>query len=251
MEDIFYLKEHKVLFGKDEYGEYVPTHYNVAVDDRGTPIEGTEIVDGDILFDWLVYVKETMKTRSAKTGKWRNGNLYMYQWGVSINIVLDIMSFKADIWDIAWSRQSGKSRMMQELPAFITVFGQKYADLKNENGWTTIVASYTDKAVKKWYAPIRDKIYKAIELFNRMYPNSPLVYGKNKYKNVADTEEHMVIDIVFENKSYTYSEIWALSTGTDQDGFSAATLFLDEATLTKAFGEDGFFKSLKPFTNSV
>lgn len=141
-----------------------------------------------------------------------------------------------------------KTTLMQEISAFLTIFGNKYADLKNANGWTTIVASYKDIAVKKFFAPVRKKIKRGIKIFNDLYPNTPLsVAGKG----MIDNENHIELFMTTSGEDIKYSECWALSTQTDQDGFSAAVLILDEGTLTEAFGEGGFFKSLKPFTNSL
>lgn len=141
-----------------------------------------------------------------------------------------------------------KTTLMQEIAAFLTIFGNKYADLKNSNGWTTIVASYKDLAAKKFFAPVRNKIKKGIKIFNEIYPNTPLSFNG---KGMIDKENHIELFMSTKEGEIKYSECWALSTQTDQDGFSAAVLILDEGTLTDAFGESGFFKSLKPFTNSM
>jgi len=141
-----------------------------------------------------------------------------------------------------------KTTLMQEIAAFLTLFGNKYADLRNENGWTTIVASYKDVAVKKFFAPVRKKIKRGIKIFNELYPNTKLSYSG---KGVVDKDNHIELHMENGDETIKYSECWALSTQTSQDGFSAAVLILDEGTLTEAFGESGFFKSLKPFTNST
>lgn len=246
MSDLLYLEKHKVLLSKIDNG-YTPIAYNVSINED-EEYEGIEIKEGDIIFDWIIYVKKSMQDYSKKTNKIIQGNLYAWQWGLSIEFINDVMNFNADMWDISISRQSGKTTLMQEISAFLTIFGNKHADLKNANGWTTVVASYKDIAVKKFFAPVRKKIKKGVKIFNDLYPNTPLSFNG---KGMIDNETHIELFMTTNSGEMKYSECWALSTQTDNDGFSAAVLILDEGTLTEAFGESGFFKSLKPFTNSL
>ncbi len=107
MEDLIYLDKHKVLLKRQDETGYTPIAYNVTINDEGE-FEGTEIYDGDIIFDWIIYVKKSMQDYSKKTNKVIQGNLYAWQWGLSIEFINDVMSFNADMWDISISRQSGR-----------------------------------------------------------------------------------------------------------------------------------------------
>lgn len=243
MDDVIYLEKHKILLKKNENGKFYPLAYNVKINDVGS-YEGIIIEEGNIIFDWIIYIKKAMQYPSKKYGKIMEGNLYLWQWGLSVELLSDIINFTADMWDVAVSRQAGKTKIIQEIATFVTIFGNKYADLKNSTGWTTIVASYKELAVKKFFSPIRTNIKKNIKIFNELYPNTPLSASG------IDKDNHIEIFMTVKGESVKYSECWALSTQTDADGFSAAALFLDEGSLTEAFGENGFMKSIKPFTNS-
>lgn len=109
MSDLLYLKEHKLLLVRNLNG-FMPIMYNVKSFDENTgECEGIEIKeDCGIIFDWVLYIKKSMQEVSKKNGKIVRGNLYAWQWGLSIEFINDVMSFNADVWDISVSRQSGR-----------------------------------------------------------------------------------------------------------------------------------------------
>ena len=77
MSDLLYLEKHEVLLSRTDNG-YTPIAYNVSINED-EEYEGIEIKEGDIIFDWIVYVKKSMQDYSKKTNKIIQGNLYAWQ----------------------------------------------------------------------------------------------------------------------------------------------------------------------------
>jgi hypothetical protein len=105
LDNLLYLEKHKVLLKQNGNNGYLPIAYNVIVNSEG--YEGVAIDEGDIIFDWMLYIKKSMQYPSKKNNKMVEGNLYAWQWGLSIEFINDVINFTADIWDISVSRQSG------------------------------------------------------------------------------------------------------------------------------------------------
>ncbi len=134
--------------------------------------------------------------------------------------------------------------------AFLTVFGSRYkTDIVGEQ-WTTITASYKDDSAKKNFRSIRKKIKNAVNIYNKIYGTSThkLAYGKysinGERKETVDRADLVEIDVLQGNTSQKWSEAYALSTSTSQDGYSACLLSVDESILIDA---KEFFRSISPF----
>ena len=209
------------------------------------------IVDGDIIFDWLIYVKSVLKTNDVVTHEERDGNLYLYQWGSSIDIIKTVMRSKTEYYDIEWSRQSGKTYHLEHIIGFLTVFGRRYkSDLKG-NKWMTITLSHKDDSVVKNFINIRKNTKSAVDIYNKLYgtPTHNLVYNKYKVggesKYAFDTDWKLKIDVVMGETSQDWAEIYAITAKADQDGYSGAKLvYVDEAILIDA---KQFIRSILPF----
>lgn len=107
LDNLLYLEKHKVLLTRKDKNGYIPIAYNVELNDDGE-YSGVIIQEGDIIFDWIMYIKKSMQYHSKKTGVMMGGNLYNWQWGLSVEFINDVINFTADIWDISISRQSGR-----------------------------------------------------------------------------------------------------------------------------------------------
>ena len=96
--DGIFLEDFGVVLQLDEDGVYSPTHYQT---ENGWVI----IEDGDIIRDWIMYVKIAFSQIDKVTRETKVGNLFTYQWGFSIMALQKIMEFNADTLDVEWSRQ--------------------------------------------------------------------------------------------------------------------------------------------------
>jgi len=242
--DPIFLEDFNVVLDIDEDNVYSPIHYK-DIDDSWCLIS-----EGDIIYDWIVYVKIAFQLRDKVEGHSMVGNLYSYQWGWSIQSMLTLMDFGAKTLDVEWSRQSGKSYLLEHLVSFMSIYAPRYKkDLVGEK-WTTITCSYKEKSAKKNFKGIRTKLKKAVDIYNKNYKSKKheLVCGDykvgNESKRLQDTEDFFEIDVIQNKTSQGWSQVYALSTGTDQDGFSACLLYVDEAILVDA---KEFYRSISPF----
>jgi len=248
-----WLSKYNIVLDRDDNGNYAPIHY--AIENENGELDWVVVIDeGDIIFDWITYIKLAFKDKDKVTRETVYGNLFSYQWGASINIINTVMAFQSKMIDIEWSRQTGKSFLLEHMNSFLTIFAPRYKrDLVGEK-WTTITASYKDDSAKKNFKGVRAKIKnKAIPIYNDIYGNSnhKLVYGKYKVgdesKTISDTTSHLEIDVIQGTTSQGWSQIYALSTNTDQDGYSSCLNYVDEGILVNA---DEYMRSIDPFTTA-
>ena len=104
-EDYLYISRYNMLFQKEE-GGYYPILYDCK--EVNGEIEGLAIEPNSILENWIMFVKYAFKQPSKNSNKIKQGNLYLFQWYLSINQIISVMSFKGDIWDIMACRQVGR-----------------------------------------------------------------------------------------------------------------------------------------------
>lgn len=241
--DLLYIEKYKILFQKEENG-YYPLLYDCEV--INGEVHGKIIEPNSIIGNWVMFVKYALKTPSKNSSKIKQGNLYLFQWYLSINQILSVMSFKGESWNVMACRQVGKTWIESLIIAYLTCFGNIYADFPL---WTSIIGSYSELSVKKLYVGVRLNIYKAIDFFNLLYPSRKLIYGKDgKEINLSDTENKMDIGMQLEDgKQIPYSNIYAFSTETKKDGFSGMCLWIDESSFTIA---EQYFTSLHPFLSA-
>lgn len=248
--DPVFMEDFNIVLDVNEYGNYTPIHYGIKNEDRSIDWV-MDIQEGDIIFDWLMYISLAFKDRDKVTNKVKYGNLFSYQWGASINIINTVMEFQSKFIDIEWSRQTGKSFHLEHIVSFLTVFAPRYKrDIIGEK-WTTITASYKDDSARKNFRGIRIKVKKAVSIYNEIYGNSKhkLVYGRYKVgdenKSPVDSQSHLEIDVIQGNKSQGWTQIYALSTNTQQDGYSSLLNYVDEGILVDA---KDYMRSIDPFT---
>ena len=99
-----YIEPYKMLFIHED-GGYYPLYYDCVKTENG--YEGKTIKTNTILGNWLMYVKHSFKTPSKNSNKVIQGNLYLYQWYLSIQVIISVMEFKGDMWNIMACRQVG------------------------------------------------------------------------------------------------------------------------------------------------
>ena len=245
-----FLDKHDVCLRKNEKGQYYPFVYKNLKGQWVVPLEG------DIIFDWIVYVKRVIGTEvNPLTNKIIDGNLNPIQWGASINTLIRCIGYKTEIFDYEWSRQTGKSYLLEHIQNFLTVFGRRYKSKLKGNKWRTISVSFKKDSVKKNFLGVRNGIKKAVNFYNELYGSQyhKLVYGNytlenGDSKNTTDKDDLLRIDcIVAPNKSVEWSEAYAITANTENDGLSAEIVVSDESILIDA---KQFMRSILPFLSA-
>ena len=243
--DQIYLKKHEVVLGKSESGRYEPVAYM-------RDGKWYAPVDGDIIQDWIVYVRLAMKTPHVITGEMMQGGLYAYQWGMSINIINTMIDKKTKFFDVELSRRAGKTFLMEHINSFLTVFGRRYKPKLKGGEWVTMTISHKTDSVKKNFRPIRKNIKKAVDIYNNLYgtPNHTLVYGNyevgDEKKSTIDKDSQLEIHVITGNKSQEWAQIYALTAQANQDGYGACMIFADESILIDS---KDFMRSIVPFVS--
>ena len=104
---LLYIPKYKILYEFSKDGGYYPILYNCEKLPDGS-YNGETINPNSIIGNWVMYVRTTFKTPSKNSSKVIQGNLYLYQWYLSIQIILSVMSFKGDKFSIMACRQVGR-----------------------------------------------------------------------------------------------------------------------------------------------
>ena len=242
MDDYLYIQEYEMLFEKLENDEYYPTLYKCKMVDG--EYEGLMVKSDSIFAYWINFIKWSYRTESKIDGIMVQGNLRLFQWKLSFDLIEDLMLLNNKKWATMATRQSGKSRLIKTLSAFMVGFANMWLDLPGN--YTVITMSYSEKSVSKLFQELRLEIYKAIEFFNLCFPERQLLLGKEaKQINLADNSEKLAIGMKIGDKEIPYSEIYAFSGGVVRDGYSAHAIFIDEAQFLDF---DFTQKSVFPFT---
>jgi len=92
------LDDFNIVLELDDDGVYTPSMYKDGKD-------WLYIGEGDIIRDWMLYVKIAFSNFDKVTKEKTIGNLYSYQWGFSLRAILMVMAFNAETLDVEWSRQ--------------------------------------------------------------------------------------------------------------------------------------------------
>lgn len=98
-----YLDENEVVL------DLIDNHYIPVMYKRGN--DWVRILAGDIIFDWLIYVKTAFRSYDPVKGEYGDGNLYSYQHGMAINMLNIVIGDKTRWIDLQASRQSGKHKL--------------------------------------------------------------------------------------------------------------------------------------------
>ena len=152
-----YMDKHEICLSMNEDGQYFPFTYKNNKGEWVVPLKG------DIIFDWITYVKRTVGSEiNPITRRKIDGNLNPMQWGISINIINSLIQYKTDIYSLMASRQTGKTFVLEHVQSFMTVFGRRYKTELKGNKWTTISMSHKKESVTKNFLGIRKGIKKAV-----------------------------------------------------------------------------------------
>ena len=148
-----------------------------------------------------------------------------------------------------------KSFLLEHIQNFLTVFGRRYKSKLKGNKWRTISVSFKKDSVKKNFLGVRNGIKKAVNFYNEMYGSQyhKLVYGNytlenGDSKNTTDKDDLLRVDcIVAPNRSVEWSEAYAITANTENDGLSGELVVSDESILINA---KQFMRSILPFLSA-
>ena len=191
-----------------------------------------------ILFEWIRSVKNVLKKVDVNTQTITEGSLFLYQWVITIRLLLSMMKYDAKVHDIEQSRQTGKNFEMELLFGFLPVFGKKHFKSPN-NVFCVVIASYKlEDGVDKVFNNCYDYIEKNIELFNIIYPDTPIFKGNFEYQGKKyitidkKSAQRTNIDMILNGEQVKYSLLLGLTTNTKNDGLSIDCGWLDEGQAT-------------------
>ena len=140
----------------------------------------------------------------------------------------------------------GKSESIKLTLGYLITFGRVYLDVKLER-FTAILASYDAKSVKKLFKETKPYINKGIELFNKKFPMNPLITHIENNR-LEDNATKIEINRMVNEEELTWSQIFAITTGTTNDSLSAHIIVADEAGL---IDNQSFEVSISPFTTTT
>lgn len=237
-----YISKYKMLFELDDNGEYYPLLYDCEIVEG--KLKGKFIEPYSILGYWIMYVKWSFKEENKLTDEIKQGNLRLFQWKLSIDMLLDIAELNNSKRAIMATRQSGKSRLIRAVAGFTVAFANIWTNVPVH---TTILLSYSEISVKKLFQELRLEIYKAVDFFNLMFEDRKLLRDREaKTINLVDNSERIAIGMCKpDGKEVMYSEVYAFSGTVTRDGYSAHAIFCDEA---QELNYDFVQKSIFPFT---
>lgn len=106
MDDYLYIAEYELLFEINSDGEYYPLIYDCKIVDG--QYEGILIEPNSIFAYWINFIKWSYRTESKQTGEFKKGNLRLFQWKLSIDLIKDLMMLNNSKWATMATRQSGR-----------------------------------------------------------------------------------------------------------------------------------------------
>lgn len=101
-----YIKKYKMLFELDENNQYYPLLYECTIEDG--QYVGMVIEPYSIIGYWIMYVKWSFKEENKLTDEIIQGNLRLFQWKLSIDMLLDLVALKNAKRATMATRQSGE-----------------------------------------------------------------------------------------------------------------------------------------------
>lgn len=105
-DDTLYIRKYNMLFQKDDNEQYYPLLYDCEIVDGN--LTGKVIEPYSIIGYWIMYVKWSFKEENKLTDEIIQGNLRLFQWKLSIDMLLDLVALKNAKRATMATRQSGE-----------------------------------------------------------------------------------------------------------------------------------------------
>jgi len=102
---------------------YEPIAYDGTIDKKTGEITATEIVKGDVFYDFIAFIRFSSMIVNKRTGDKKPGSLDIYQWHISFVIIRAALSLGSQDTMCAISRQAGKTYVSRKAMAFLMIFG--------------------------------------------------------------------------------------------------------------------------------
>ena len=99
------MEEAGLILSKNKLGYYEPVAYNVKEDDSGQ-MSGTDIVKGDIFYDFLTYIKQSITKFNTITKKNEVGFIELYQWWIAFRLIKNAIELKSEDVSVVIARQA-------------------------------------------------------------------------------------------------------------------------------------------------
>ena len=242
--DIYLDKIGKTVFTKQN-DMLLPLGFNLDEDTNNFELINSK----PYLRDFVEFVIRARRDLDPVSKRIRNRSLYPYQWSSAIYPIISTIEQLGHKFLNAFARQAGKSEGIKLWLPFLVVFGRQYIEDFKHTRFTAVLGSYKQIAINKLTNEVKPQIEKAIEVFNEMHPDTPLVSGNtSKGNDLKDNMDHMEINIIIEGQSLPYSEIYFVTMATKQDGLASYITVIDEAGMVD---KAKFDESVAPFSNTT
>jgi hypothetical protein len=105
-DELFYDSKSGLVFAwESTSNSYEPIGYDGWVDEEGT-VWFTEICEGSLYFDWIMYIRMSSQSVDKRTGRIKYGFLEVYQWIISFKVLKHAIALKSEDLLCAISRQA-------------------------------------------------------------------------------------------------------------------------------------------------
>lgn len=204
----YFSEKCKMIFIKNKFNSLEPLYYQAAVSNNGK-VQAKKIQPKTIYWDFILFARFTSRTVDKRTGDVSPGYLEAYQYAIAFQIIDSCMNLASEDILGALSRQSGKSHIVRLTLAFCLIFVPLYKFITEERFY--VVYSAPKRGIAKdQYRKIKPHVEDAIELFNELYPTTPLLTRKSD-KSLIDNEEKFEVNRVFGEKTIPYSSLDVLT----------------------------------------
>lgn len=230
--NIVYVEPAKLLLERVETGFFEPRMYDV---DSKTK-KGRIIEKDDFFYDFIYYIRESSKQElksKNSIGRVILGHLEIYQWWIAFSFFMCMMRGQAEKFITVVARQAGKSYVVRKIVAFLVVYYAHHFDVKHDRFFVTFT-NIKKELVKGQLDKLLPEIRKAVESFNKKYPDTPIEWGETTGKiadKLLNNTEIIQFNKVVNGRSLPYSQIDILSLNDKviSVGISSHLLILDES----------------------
>jgi len=242
MNSLYLDEKYNILYQKNrsDYFEPIAINYNISTN------ECELIEDIPHLFSLVKYVSFVRRKKNPKNGKFRILPLFTYQWSSIINNIQRVLDPRSERVLNAWARQSGKSESIKLTFGYLQSFGMMYLETKLDR-FSSVLASFDAKSVKKLFKETKPYILKGLELFNIMFPHSSLISDKENSR-LENNATKLEINRIIDGEELPWSQIFAITTGSQNDSLSCHCMIVDESGLVN---NHDFEVSSTPFTTAT
>lgn len=205
---LHYEEAMRILFLRNETnGAFEPIMYECDLIDG--EYTGKRIVPNTLYHDLIKFVRRLSEEVDKNSGQKGLGYFELYQWHIALIAVRCFAELKSTDLLVSLSRQSGKSYFARAMFSFSVVFIPSYIKIKQAR-YAAAWGSPTMRLATDHFEKIKDYISIAVELFNEIHPESPLL-TKEDSKDIKENKNTIEIDRETPSGVIQYSVFYLLT----------------------------------------